>query len=273
MILMEPQPRALPGHTLRPHGTRAALRQGTQRPVLGIAGFVEWHDCIILHWHCSYVPFVWFIGMFISWCPFSNIMPDQRVETWCDDVHSDYVLLVSDSSSLHWRPCSSKCLTLCPEITACWSLPGIMASRMYCRNLLGFTQWSSSSVPLAVCTISCIQSYYVVLICNVFICIHYIHDSYIAVLIHCTLLSIFDVLLFGPAGVTSHGDPLGLQDAPANPFDVFSVSELLDQFAYHSRVKRERRTGKKIVPWLLFVTGMFRGLSMPKRSEQRLIIN
>ncbi|CAL1136105.1 unnamed protein product, partial [Cladocopium goreaui] len=36
------------------------------------------------------------------------------------------------------------------------------------------------------------------------------------------------------------------QDAPANPFDVFSVSELLDQFAYHSRVKRERRTGKKI---------------------------
>lgn len=50
MILMEPQPRALPGHSLRPHGTRAALRQGTQRPVLGIAGFVEWHDCIILHY-------------------------------------------------------------------------------------------------------------------------------------------------------------------------------------------------------------------------------
>jgi len=36
------------------------------------------------------------------------------------------------------------------------------------------------------------------------------------------------------------------QDAPANPFDIFSVSELLEQFAYHSRVKRERRSGKKL---------------------------
>eukprot|EP00438_Fugacium_kawagutii_P013839 Skav219980 [mRNA] locus=scaffold137:52766:68938:- [translate_table: standard] len=37
-----------------------------------------------------------------------------------------------------------------------------------------------------------------------------------------------------------------LQDGPTNPFDVFSVSELLEQFAYHSRVKRERKTGKKL---------------------------
>ena len=38
------------------------------------------------------------------------------------------------------------------------------------------------------------------------------------------------------------------EDAPTNPFDTFSVSELLEQFAYHSRVKRERSTGKKLVP-------------------------
>ncbi|CAE7243842.1 Cebpz [Symbiodinium sp. CCMP2592] len=34
------------------------------------------------------------------------------------------------------------------------------------------------------------------------------------------------------------------QDMPANPFDVFSIAELLEQFAYHSKVRRER-AGRK----------------------------
>ncbi|CAK9042641.1 unnamed protein product [Durusdinium trenchii] len=35
------------------------------------------------------------------------------------------------------------------------------------------------------------------------------------------------------------------QDLPSKPFDTFSISELLEQFAYHSRAKRDRMTGKK----------------------------
>ena len=35
-----------------------------------------------------------------------------------------------------------------------------------------------------------------------------------------------------------------LQDMPANPFDVFSIPELLEQFAYHAKARRER-AGKK----------------------------
>ena len=35
------------------------------------------------------------------------------------------------------------------------------------------------------------------------------------------------------------------EDMPANPFDVFSIAELLEQFAYHSKVRRER-AGRKV---------------------------
>ena len=82
-----------------------------------------------------------------------------------------------------------------------------------CRNLLGFTQCSSSSVPLAVCTISCISSIIQYVICMTSLMkmtFMIFHDgSDIAILIHCTPLWTFDVFLFGPAGVTSHGDSLG----------------------------------------------------------------
>lgn len=48
--------------------------------------------------------------------------------------------------------------------------------------------------------------------------------------------------------INRFGNVSKTEDAPTNPFDIFSVSELLEQFAYHSRVKRERRSGKKLVP-------------------------
>lgn len=56
------------------------------------------------------------------------------------------------------------------------------------------------------------------------------------------------VQLEGANSSIRFGNVSKTEDAPTNPFDIFSVSELLEQFAYHSRVKRERRSGKKLVP-------------------------
>ena len=37
----------------------------------------------------------------------------------------------------------------------------------------------------------------------------------------------------------SYLNPMG-QDVPANPFELFSIPELLEQFAYHAKARRER---------------------------------